>query len=521
MPVVDLSPSPPRRDTRVIWASFGHQPSMIGPDAFRFLNHEARLVEPGDWNSAGPDLLWRYHLHYFDDLNAADSVARRAWHRALIERWLADNPPGQGVGWDPYPTSLRLVNWIKWLLAGQTLDEAMRQSLAVQARWLHGRLEIHLLGNHLWANAKALVFCGVFFQGEEAASWLATGLGLLRRELREQILKDGGHFERSPMYHALMLEDLLDLIQLAACFEDCLPAPDLAEWRESATSMLRWLRAMTHPDGGIAFFNDAVNAQALAPKDLEYYAASLNLGGDQSWANGLLVLESTGYVRAETAEVTLIMDVGEVGPDYIPGHAHADTLSFELSLFGKRFIVNSGIDRYGVSAERLRQRGTAAHSTVVVDDENSSEVWSSFRVARRARPFGLEVRECNGSQRICCSHDGYRRLNGKVVHRRCWQLEGDTLTIWDRLEGQFDSACARYHFHPAVEVEFDDSGRYGRARFNDQRVVELEVSQGEGRLVASSYHPEFGLKQENVCLEIAAADSKIELKLTTSAVATP
>src|SRR5690606_4780416 len=110
-----------------------------------------------------------------------------------------------------------------------------------------------------------------------------------------------------------------------------------------------------------------------------------------------------------------------VGPDYLPGHAHADTLSFELSLFGQRVLVNSGTSCYGHGSERIRQRGTTAHNTVVVDGADSSEVWSGFRVARRARAINPEVHDHQGLE-ASCSHDGYHRLPGRVTHHRRWRL---------------------------------------------------------------------------------------------------
>ena len=69
-----------------------------------------------------------------------------------------------------------------------------------------------------------------------------------------------------------------------------------------------------------------------------------------------------------------------MGPDYIPGHAHADTLSFELSIGAQRVFVNSGTSEYGLSPKRLNQRKTAAHNTVEVDGKDSSQVWSGLEL---------------------------------------------------------------------------------------------------------------------------------------------
>ncbi|MEA3198298.1 MAG: hypothetical protein QOF32_2350, partial [Gammaproteobacteria bacterium] len=183
--------------------------SMLGPDRFRLLNVEGVCSDAACWQGRGRSLLWTYNLHYFDDLNAADRSDRRSWHDHLVERWIDENPPGAGIGWDPYPVSRRVVNWIKWSLGGNSLAPKARQSLAVQVRWLNRRVESHLQGNHVLANAKALVHAGLFFDGEEAGRWLHRGLSLMRTEIAEQVLADGGHFERSTMYHAGFLEDIL------------------------------------------------------------------------------------------------------------------------------------------------------------------------------------------------------------------------------------------------------------------------------------------------------------------------
>ncbi|MCO5119200.1 MAG: heparinase II/III family protein [Burkholderiaceae bacterium] len=467
---------------------------MTGPSTFTFIGQARDIAADGRIHWGDPDWarLWRYNLHYFDDLAADGAAGRRLWHEQLVNRWIADNPLGKGTGWEPYPTSLRIVNWIKWALAddssnegGVRLSPAALDSLAVQARWLRQRLEIHLLGNHLWANAKALVFAGAFFDGPEAKGWLEKGLALMDREVREQILRDGGHFERSPMYHAILLEDLLDLIQLDDRYPGVLPSGLVAAWRETAVRMLAWLRVMTHPDGGIAFFNDAALGIAPDLAALDAYLQGLRKHGERPWSTDdsgqdgvdedLIVLADSGYARLRCGPAVLLADIGPVGPDYLPGHAHADTLSFELSLHGHRVIVNSGISTYEAGAERLRQRGTATHNTVVIDGTDSSEVWSSFRVARRARPFDVRWgREADGTLWLQAAHDGYRRLPGRMVHRREWRLDPAGLRVIDRLEGRMHTAEARFHLHPSVDP------------------ADLGADIASLRVEASTWHPRFG-----------------------------
>jgi uncharacterized heparinase superfamily protein len=463
-PRPDLRPAPPVRVPALAWPLPPiRRQSLLGPSRFEFLNVERDIEATADWNDPGAEKLWLYNLHYFDDLNAEGRDAREPWHRALIARWIAENPPGHGNGWEPYPVSLRLVNWTRRALAGHAPGTDAVQSLAVQARWLAGRLEYHLLGNHLWTNGKALAFAGTYFDGAEAARWRATGLAILDEQLGEQVLADGGHFERSPMYHSIMVEDLLDLVALDRCCPGVLPAATVGRWRARIGEMLGWLAVMTHPDGEIAFFNDAATGIAAPPATLRGLAAGLGIapGAARAAAPGVVQLEDSGYLRMAAGDFVLLADVAPIGPDYNPGHAHADTLSFELSWRGRRVLGNSGTSCYGTGPQRQRERGTAAHNTVAVDGENSSEVWHGFRVARRARPFDVAAGVQDGARFAAGSHDGYARLPGRPVHRRTWRLRDDGLDLRDEVTGAGEHRVAGYlHVQPGIGVTPAGAGAF-------------------------------------------------------------
>ena len=478
---------------------------MMAPTRFRFLNDEHDLITGKDWVSSVLPKLWTYNLHYFDDLNATGAAERGDWHRALIARWVAENPPGTGTGWEPYPLSLRIVNWIKWALSGNSLGDA-RESLAVQVRFLTGRLERHLLGNHLFANAKALVFAGCFFEGDEASEWLHSGMAILEREIPEQILADGGHFERSTMYHALAYEDMLDLANLSATFPEAFTpwASLMSAWPSLIGKMGSWLGVMCHPDGEIAFFNDA--AIGIAPSPSELFAYAHRLGHTaSSWDGDFVWLEHSGYIRVQTGDAVLLIDAAPVGPDYLPGHAHADTLSYELSLFGQRVVVNSGTSRYGLGQQREQERATAAHSTLEIDDQNSSEVWAGFRVAQRAYPFDVSVRREDGAIVVEAAHDGYRRLPGRAVHRRRWVLHERSLEVIDRVDGGFSKAISRMHFHP--DIKLSKIGAGGTARWAG-KLVRWETDTADNSLDPSMWHPEFGLSVPASCLSMVLPHTK-------------
>ena len=146
--------------------------------------HQDQII----WDAVDHDKLWRYNLHYFDFLNGNNSKKTIDLEHSVISDWINANPPCRTVGWDPYPTSLRIINWIKWSHNVQRLPAGFARNLVLQTRCLRGRLEYHLLANHLFVNAKALVFSGVSFVGKEADEWLITGMTILRHEIDEQIL---------------------------------------------------------------------------------------------------------------------------------------------------------------------------------------------------------------------------------------------------------------------------------------------------------------------------------------------
>lgn len=418
------------------------------------LGDTGNIIDTKIWNSSAYSKLWLYNLHYFDVLK---NDGRFAAYSKYIDLWIENNPPVLGNGWEPYPISLRAVNWIKYFTQINDIKQSWIDSLAMQAEVLAKNIEYHLLGNHILANAKALIFLGVFFSDKKAKSWLNKGLNILNQQIKEQFLNDGGHFELTPMYHAILLWDICELISLAKQTNIPKLNKHYSYWVNVLISGLYWLRAMTHPDGDIAFFNDATFKIAPKYKDLLLYLKRLDLNIDFDAmpvnSNVLTSLTTSGYFSVDMPNnCKAIIDIAEVGPTYQPGHAHADTLSFELSLFGKRFIVNSGVSEYGFGEQRTLQRSTASHSTVVINGENSSEVWHSFRVAKRAN-VGLQSLISSGEIIISGWHNGYKRLVGKNMHYRNWKFSKNSLLISDKVTGKKDHAEARFYFHPEVIIE--------------------------------------------------------------------
>lgn len=485
----------------------------------------ARELDEVGWNAPSLPLLWRYNQHYFDDLCAQAAEHRNAWHRALITRWVAENPPGRGTAWAPYPTSLRIVNWVKAWCAVPGVpppDLTWIQSLAVQARWLTQCLEWHLLGNHLFANAKALVLAGLFFEGAEADAWLEEGTRILSRELPEQILLDGGHFERTPMYHALALEDVLDLLNALQAYGLPQTVALQGALAEHVPPMLKWLRTMMRPDGTLVRFNDCADGIAPDTCELERYAKDLGFECGSSpidppagtSAVAVSHLAHSGYVRLEGYGASVWLDLAPIGPDYLPGHAHADTLSFELAVAGKPIVVNRGTSEYGEGPRRQLERGTSAHSTLEVAGHDSSEVWAGFRVGRRARVSGVRVQPTADGVKALAQHDGYSHLPGRPVHQREWMWgQGAQLHVLDEVHAQpaFRAWAAtqaptvvRFHVAPGL-VLADAGGGHWEVRAGSVLMAVAHVVEGEACVETWQHAQAFGELREAATLVVKLA----------------
>lgn len=457
---------------------FCSSPEVFDGESFTFLNHTEAIRSACDWNFCTADKLWLYNLHYFDFLK---QEAYRNNPRSIdwMECWIRENPSCRGNGWEPYPLSLRIVNWIKWVWSGNQISEEVHTSLVEQVRCLEQSLEYHLLANHLMANGKALIFAGCFFSGAEAKRWLAKGWKIYHSELKEQILPDGAHFERSPMYHSIILEDFLDVYQVTH-------SEDLRPYIEK---MLFFLAGMTFPDRRIALFNDSAFGIAPDPDQIIRYAEQLGFA-HPVLSGGIVDFPDSGYVRVHHGIWDLILDAGALGPDYQPGHAHADTLSFELSCCGRRIISNMGTSCYNGS-ERAYQRGTSAHNAIVVDGKNSSEVWSSHRVGQRAKIIDRAVLP----SAVCASHNGYK----PVIHKRTWHWSENSIYIDDLLNGAGKHKIELYlHFMPGEEFIRNGDNEF----YTVSGLVVTLPKTGKNELLETEIGLEFGRKIPNKTLKV-------------------
>ncbi|MDD2950007.1 MAG: alginate lyase family protein, partial [Sulfuricurvum sp.] len=326
---------------------------------FTFLNKSHTFSLRIDWNFSEYGKLWTYNLCYFDFLHQT-SISQEEGI-TLIHNFI-DQAALHKDALEPFPISLRGINWIKFLSLHHISDPIIDDSLFSQYHILLDNLEYHLLGNHLLENGFSLLFGAYYYQNE---SFYSAAKTILLSELEEQILSDGAHFELSPMYHQIMLFRVLDCINLVKnnpwkTHELLLPL------EKKASLMLGWLTTITYKDGSIPLLNDSAKGIAPTSANLFEYARLLEI------SPLIQPLTKSGYRKIVTENYECVLDVGNIGPDYIPGHAHSDTFNFELHIMGKPFIVDTGISTYESNQLRQIERSTASHNTVMIDNKEQS-----------------------------------------------------------------------------------------------------------------------------------------------------
>lgn len=410
--------------------------------SFTLLGLKHQFEEKIDWKFTRHGKLWNYNLQYLNYL--LDDGLPVMQRKQFLENISGDILSGK-LPLEPYPVSLRIVNTLLFLQRTSIKDEQIELALLHQVDYLDNNLEYHLLANHLLENIFALFIAAQYLQDQRLSSKYEK---LILKQLKEQILPDGGHYECSPMYQSILLSKLLLCIEVGMQSE-LIGSSLLSELRKIAAKMLGWMLAYSFPDGTWALFNDAAEGIAPSTRQLKEAAAYLNITSEHT------VLNDSGFRKISINGGELIIKTGEIQPYYQPGHAHADIGSFCLWYQGLQYIIDPGISTYTVSEQRSWERSTAAHNTVSIGAINQSDVWGGFRVGERAR---VDV-ESYSQNEIKLIIRGYGRRRFTVQRSFIW--EGNVLQINDSIKSvpKNCSVGARggILFHPAITFEKTDS----------------------------------------------------------------
>jgi uncharacterized heparinase superfamily protein len=462
-------PEEPARAFRDLWPGDATRGARLLRGEFEVMGtHRAlRPSEAGgaqDWTSGS--LAWRAAVHGFAwlrDLRALGTDAARLRGRALAADWLALS--GDPVAEAPEVTGARLSAWLgHWDFLAATAEDAFRrqlmQRMAQDARGVVAGLPAEAAHRGALVALKGGMAAAVALEEE---TWLARCVRFLPAELERQFNPDGGHVERSPAQLLAALQDVIEIRNLLHGAGVEAP-PILAAVLDRAAPALRLLR---HADGGLALFNGTRDEPAAI--------LDLVLTQAQSRGRAPAALPETGFQRLAASRTLVIVDAGappaarrEPAPGGLPRgadrFAHAGTLAFEMSVGRDRVIVNCGAAPAAEGEWRDALRATAAHSTLVLADTNSSELRPEG-LGRRAETVECERAEASGAQWLDATHDGWLRQFG-VRHRRRLYLSdsGDDLRGEDELEITGDIAppgfTVRFHLHPAVvaSLQQDEAG---------------------------------------------------------------
>lgn len=453
-----------------------------------------------NWADSGKSHLWNFNLHYLEFLIPLAAEYRDSGNescygrfRDYCRRWIEDNREGIGDGWHPYTISLRLTNlWICMDGFGEILQkdreflQELKDSMYAQYLHLQKKLELHLLGNHYLENLKAVLLGALYFQEQSVYEEYKKKFWA---EIKEQILPDGVHYERSLMYHKIILEDLMRAAR-------AVHMSDPVFYEELSAVVRNMIEAMDALEGGMGqtpLFNDAGDNVArpmnslltAAEAEFEFVPAE----------HKKRAFPDAGYYCLANEHMKILMDAGEIAPSYMPGHGHCDALSFELSWRGRPMFVNAGTGQYQ-GALRSYFRSTAAHNTVMIDDKEQSQCWGEHRVARRITEVSGSCGDSwvEGSLKTCCGKPQKRRM----------ELHENMVTILDQVKGR-----AKAYFRLAPEYRF--LPQYHRILIKNKSGVTvgemLALPSDDVTLYTEgdvcSYAPEFGKILKVPALEIA------------------
>ncbi len=386
----------------------------------------ASPAHPPAWRDWANSWLWLRDIAAFRP-EPADG-ARLA--EPLAARWLARFPSYEGTAWRADVTGQRLLMVFSHApLLLSSSDQVYRSLLlAAVATWARhlDRAALKLPAGLPRARALAgLWAAGLMLPGGEARA--ARALAGLESVLGALVLPDGGIATRAPV-DALALADLL--LHAGAAAEAIGKRPPLA-FQDAMARLVPALRGLALGDGTVGAWSGSA---AVAAPALDRLARLSPTGAALSRGGG-----GSGYHRLAAGKTVLVIDAGPPPIARLAPDGHAGTLAFEMSDGDQRLITNCGGVRGlaaplpGALAAGLRT--TAAHSTLVVADTNSTRIRDDGMLGQGVETVTVESRSSSEGSWLEASHDGYARRFGLLVRRRLWLApDGNDLRGEDALE---------------------------------------------------------------------------------------
>ncbi len=458
---------------------------------FTFLNKNKRMGQFVKWEPEAP-FLWTLNLHYFNYLH----LLERAEQREICLDWINKNPVGKTAGWHPFPVSLRIINWIK---ADLQIDE-VNESIYKQAAYLYRNLQFFHPNHEYLQNAQALIFAGKYFNGEgESSKWLRKAIRIFEKHLPVMINDDGGFFEPSVSYNAIVLYSLLDIINI-------IDDENKNFFIDYVEKLFRFTGSLTQPDGEIALFHDCSMEYAPKTTDLIFYADDLDIpayvvkpGEDKITVTNFV---ASGYAVIRSNNLYFALDYGGIRPAHISAHCHPGAFSYELSIDSMRFVVDSGTGSYEEGDIRNFVRKSLAHNTLTIDNLEQVEAWGAFRYGKFFNPYDIKITEQKNEILFNGSFDGYGKLIGDdLLLSRSVRVNRNTVEITDEVSGTGEHKLKSFiHLHPDVVIS--KQGNSYLLKCGSASMM-LSIVEGIPELHDSNYYPNFGINLKNKVLAIS------------------
>jgi uncharacterized heparinase superfamily protein len=463
----------------------GRGGAILGNE-YSFAGLTVATPDGAPWGDNSAGRAWFAALHGFGwlrDLRVVAAPGAQARACELVLSWIERSLALPAEAHAPAVMAARLCAWLvnyEFLVkdGSDGFSRRFHQSLATQMRQLSKVPRRPDDGAARLAVAKALVYGGVALSDGERR--LAHGLKLLDSELERQVLPDGVHIERSPSVQLVVLRDLIDLRTTLIAAQHEVPA----KLQPAIDRLAPMLRGYRHGDGGLALFNDSVEEE---PWLIDRVLTQADAKG-----RPLTDARHGGFQRVQAGRSLLIMDAG--APPAAGRGGHAGTLSFELSLGKERLIVNCGAWRGPDARWAQALKASAAHSTLTVDDTNSSVVLDEGGLGAGPDHVEASREEKDGATWIEASHDGYVQPFGlKHVRRLYMAADGTDLRGEDRLvragsRSRSGRAFAvRFHLHPEVQASLVQDGASVLLRTPSGAGWQLRASGGSLDLNESIY----------------------------------
>lgn len=427
-----------------------------------------------------------------------DTMAVRMMVRWL-ESWLTQDVTSIGSQdclrryWTPYAVTRRIGNlaMLGGILTSQreTNCEMLSEHFAKNVRFLSDHIEYDIGGNHLLENACGLIIGGVLLDDDNVVS---SGVSILRSELSNQLLGDGMHFERSPMYHTILLYRIawcLDILRRSGrTFSS-----DIVSY---IGSMYWCLQRIAPGNANYPLLNDSVFREAPSRRSCLSVVENLFEIDDDTHRND--TSGESGYYTIVSGELMCIVDGGMHSPKHLPAHAHNDLGNVVLWAGETPVITDTGTFDYEPGDRREYARSVEAHNTVQVDDSDQSVTHGRFLMGPRPKPETTYF-DSDSKRGVVLRYQSPRFVHS-YTHERLVEPVVDGIQINDRVVATNSTVTSRLHLSPKAESRLD--GDTVEVKLRNGSTVEITAIGADSiGVIETEYYPEYGVVTDQSTIE--------------------